>query len=240
MTGSLQGFMVQSIVKNISLFSKELQNVINERIVGISNGDIRNPAAIYKGNPDEARRYYYTPPVTFIARLQKALVDDIKFAHLRTNSPVVIKLQDIANDADMILGRMQLEEGHMTPTETAWGALVTCVERLVEITESEARYAVAEMDYKTRARAAMKILWFIAKVVMGDLTSQPVRRDRNLIDLDQNLNLSDGTLASIPFPLRETVQLFSDNDGRGISMKGRTYLAAMSAAAFYRNDKIAD
>ena len=233
---NLHGFMTSSILKNIELYGRELQRLINDRIVSIANGDISNAVPFLKFSAVEARRFFYVPPTTFINRLQKALIDDTGYHGYGSGQPQVNTFQDVANDAVVLLTQMQINEGYSTPTQTSWGALTKCVEGLVETLESEAKYPVPDRDYRIRARACLKILWFIAKLLIGDLTVKPLRQDVNMVDLDQRLNLSDGTLASIPFPLPQTVSLFSDDDGRGITLKGRFYLSAISAAAFYRGE----
>ena len=231
---NLHGFMVSSILKNIELYAKELQRMINSRIVDISNGDVKNPDPLFKFSAEEARRYYYTPPASFLVRLQKALIEDTNITSYSFSNPVVNSLQDVANDADILLTRMQIDEGHLLPVETSWGALSRAVDGVVERLESEAKYAIPDQDYRIRARGGLKILWFIGKLLMGDLSVKPLRKDVNLVDISGTLNLTDGTLAALPFPLPETVNVFSDFDGKGLSMKGRFYLSAVSGAAFYR------
>lgn len=238
--GNLSTFTTQCVVKNLELYGKELLRLIQKRIVGIANGEIRNPDPLFKFSAEEARRYYYIPPVNFVQRLQRALVQDIDLRGRYASSvPASVTLQDIADDSDILLTRMQISEGHLAPSETSWGALTKCMEQLIDILEAESGYDVADQNYKLRARPCLKILWFIGKLLLGDLSPQPPRRDLNLVDLDSKLNFTDGTLASIPFPLPQTVELFSDFDGQnksGVSMKGRFYLAAVAAAAFYQND----
>jgi len=237
---NLTTFMTSCVVKNIELYGKELQRLIQKRIVQISNGEVRNPDPLFKFSAEEARRYFYIPPITFIQRLQKALAEDLdNRGRYSFSQPAVVTLQNVADDADILLTRMQIEEGHLSPTETSWGALVKVIEQLIEILERESRYSTTDQDYKLRSRPSLRILWFIGKLLLGDLTPAPARRDINLVDLDTKLTMSDGTLASIPFPLPQTVEIFSDFDGQnktGVSMKGRFYLSAIAAAAFYRND----
>lgn len=242
--GNLHGFMISAILKNIELYGRALQGVIESRIVSISNGDVKNPDPLYKFSAEESRRYFYVPPHQFVARLHKALGDDIGDGGFNNNAfrgqPIVTRLQDVANDADIILTQMQNDEGHITPIETSWGALASGIEGLIDVLRREAAYPGAVQDYRTRARACLKILWFIGKTLLGDLTVHPQRKDINLIDLNVELNLTDGTLASIPFPLKDTLKVFSDEDGRGISMKGRFYLQAVSAASFHVNENDID
>lgn len=230
---NLHGFMTMSIAKNIELYGKELQRIIQDRIIGISNGDVANPIPTAVYNADRARREFYVPPAPFILRMKKALDDDIGLRDLNFLPPVVTSIQDVANDGDLLLARMQMDEGYNSPTETAWGALANVVEGLVSVLERDALHGPV-VDYRIRARGALKLLWIISKLLMGDLTVKPLSEDITLVDLDQRLNLSDGTLAAIPFPLRETVDLFSDEDSLGITMKGRFYLSAVAGAVFYR------
>jgi len=109
------------------------------------------------------------------------------------------------------------------------------VEEMVSVLKRAAEYPGPGALYKERPRYVLKILWVITKLMLGDLTTAPQRRDTNLVDLDQTINMSDGTLAAIPFPLQQTVSLFADSEVHGISMRGRYYLSAVSAAAFYRD-----
>lgn len=229
---NLHGFMVTSILKNIELYGRELQRIINRRIVDIANGDVYNPYPLLKLNAVLGHRYFYTPPVYFVKRLQKAIIDDTG-PRYSFSPPLVTSIQEISNDADMILAHFNTDESRIEMTETCWGALSKAVDDLVELLTREARYPVPDQNYRDRSRPALKILWFIAKLLIAELNFVPQRKDINLINLNNKLNLSDGTLASIPFPLKETVNLFSDNDSRGISLKGRIYLSAISSAAFY-------
>jgi hypothetical protein len=235
---SLRGFMNQSISKNIYLYGQELHRLIAARVVAISNGDVRNPESFVTFNADEARRHYYVPPVTFLKRLKKALnndtaIHDHGLRHSVTGA-LVTNLSDVATDAELLLVQLQGQEGYSSPVETSWVYLMKQVEELVDLLRREANYSGREATYKNRARSALKILWVITKLLLGDLSKEPQRRDTNLVDLDQELNLSDGTLAAIPFPLQQTVKLFTDDDYQGVSMRGRMYLSAVSAAAFYR------
>jgi hypothetical protein len=236
MIPNLRGFMNQAITKNLHLYGMELQRIIAERVSDISNGVISNPPSFVTFNADEARRFFYAPPATFLVRLSKALDNDgsMHDYNFTSTGPLVTSLRDVAFDADLLLDQLQGQEGYASPTETSWGALMKLVNALMDRLEMEARYTGVEATYKNRPRSCVKILWVIAKLVMGDLTVNPQRRDINLIDLDQTINLSDGTLAAIPFPLRQTVDLFADTDVKGLSMRARTYLSAVSAAAFYR------
>lgn len=229
---NLHGFMVSSILKNIELFGRELQRIINNRIISIANGDVYNPYPLLKYNAILGHRYFYTPPAYFVKRLQKAIIDDTGLRY-SFSPPLVTSIQDVSNDVDTIMVRFNTDESRIELTETSWGALSKAVDDLVEILSSETRHAIKDQDYRTRSRPALKILWFIAKLLNAELNFTPQRKDVNLIDLNNKLNLSDGTLASIPFPLKETVNLFSDNDSRGITLKGRIYLSAISAVAFY-------
>ena len=230
----LGGFMISSILKNIELYGKELQRLIQSRIVAIANGDVRNPEARLKYSPEAARRYFYAPDANFVARLSKALEQDRGFDYLNSSPPVVVKLSDVVIDAEILLTRAQIDEGHLVPTETSWGALIKGVEGLIDVLEQEARYPIADRSYRNRPRSALKILWFITKLLMGDLTPNPKAGDLNRVALTQKYKFTDGTLASIPFPLPATVELFQDDCCHGMSVKGHLYLSAVSAAAFYR------
>jgi hypothetical protein len=228
-------FMMKCIFKNISLYGQELKRMINARIISISNGDVRNPDPAVKFSADEARRFYYLPPASFIKRLQKVLADRVDAKYITTH--VGPSFSEVCNDAVFLQSRMQLQEGHMSPNESSWGALMNVVEGLADLLESEAKYVLVDDNYKDVARPALTIMLFIGKALMGDLTDAPLRKDINLVDLEGKLNLTDGTLASVPFPLRQTVSVFADNDHHGVSLKGRDYLSAVSSAAFYRSSE---
>lgn len=229
---SLHGFMMRSILKNCHLYGITLCEMINSRIVSIANGDIVNPDPQLKYNPIESRRYYYLPDFNFVKRVQKALLDDINGDFGFGNKPVVTSIQDVANEADFILTQMQGNEGRIYPNQSSFGALSSVVDRLRAELELEANCPVENRDYRRKARGALKILWFIAKLLYGDLTVRPERKDLSVIDLDSNITMSDGTLAAIPFPIRQSLGLFIDDEGHGLTMKGRTYLSAVAAAAF--------
>jgi hypothetical protein len=233
---NLNGFLESAVLKNIELYGRELNTIIQERIIAIGNGDVRNPDPLLKFSSDEARRYYYTPPVTFLQRLQRALNQDTGGLTSSDNGSVAVSIQDVANDADILLTRMQIEQGHLTQVESAWGAVSACATRLVSVLENESAYPVLGRDYRVRARGALKILWFIAKVLMGDLTITPLPKDINLVDLQMVLKISDGTLAAIPLPVASTIGVFCDDDVHDVSMKGRMYLSAVSSAVFYKNN----
>lgn len=233
---NLSGFMTASIMKNMTLYGTELAQIIYDRIAQIACGDIRNPPPMVKYNPVESRRYYYLPPPTFIARLTKAVQEDI--GGNRDHGSPSVTLQDVANDAHYLLARMQMSEGHITPQESAFGAMAQCVDHLVSILDLESSGPSPRSDYKFRSRGCLKILWVLAKLIMGDLIEKPERQDINRIDLGGDLSMTDGTLASIPFPVRQAVYVFSDEDTGSVSLRGRAYLSAVSAAAFYTSRNI--
>lgn len=225
---SLDTFMGMSILKNCYLYGTLLSDIITDRVIGIANGDIENPPETVRHNPERARRAYYVPPVTFVRRLQKALIGEFD-----STSPV--RLEDVALETNLLMAQLERNEGVNTPTQASWGALVSCVEKLLELLRSESIYGADRNDYKLRARPALKILWFIAKLLTGDLTDKPSRADMMAVDLDRRVCMSDGTLAAIPFPIKQSTSIFEEYElSSGISMKGRAYLAAVAAAAFHR------
>jgi hypothetical protein len=99
---------------------------------------------------------------------------------------------------------------------------------------SEAQIPPGEQDYKRRARPALTMLWVLAKMLYGDLSTMPLPKDINAIDFKSTVDISDGTLAAIPFPTRESITVFGDSEGNGMTMKARTYLSAVAAATFYQ------
>jgi hypothetical protein len=233
---SLDGFMNDCITKNCFLYGKTLAELLLQRIISISNGDIQNPAPTLKFSAIEARREFYQAPQSLLVRLQAALHDDTGLEFIRDARPVVTRLSDVAHDSDALLGRMQIDEGHLAPVSSSWGVLISCIEQLVEVLENEVKYPYEGKSYTQRAQPALKLLWFFGKLLMGDLTVVPQRKDLDLIDLDAKIRLTDGTLASIPYPLKQTIMLFEDRDSATITFKARSYLGAVSAAAFYRVD----
>lgn len=234
---SLHDFMIASILKNCRLYGEMLHQMIQQRIIAIATGQVINPAPTLKWNAVEARRSYYVPPFPFIARAKKAAIDDYGSDdgfYQTYGSGIVTRIQDVANDADFILTQFQGNEGHITAQQTSFGSVNTVVNSLLNILKDEANCPTARADYKRRSRGALKIIWVIAKLLMGDLTVKPDRKDLELIDLSQSLKMSDGTLASIPFPVPRVSGVFQDQEINGISFKGRTYLGAVSAAEFHR------
>lgn len=224
----LGSFMNLSILKNCQLYGELLFDMIVARLAEIASGDIVNPNPQINWNPVEGRRSYYVPPHTFLSRLQTAIGNQY-------NPASATSLLDLVNDADSRLALMQGNEGYQTPSESSFAALVACAERLVQllINEQEARYSVP--NYKDVARPCLKILWFMTKLLYGDLTTQPLRKDINHIDLRASIRMTDGTLAALPFPIRQTLNAFWDEEvPSGITMKARRYLDAVSNAAFYR------
>jgi hypothetical protein len=231
---SLDAFMNTAILRNCHIYGGVLSDIVNDRIIGIANGDIQNPVGSVRNNEQRARRAYYTPSIVFINRLQKALNQDLGPVFNSHELPA-ISLENIAEETMLTLSHYQRNEGTITDQETAYGALVECVEKLLSILKNEAMYAEGACDYRKRSRHALRILWFIAKLLTGDLTDKPSRGDLARVDLENRLNLSDGTLAAIPFPIKQSLSLFEDYDApSGVTMKGRTYLAAVAAAAFHR------
>lgn len=232
---SLHSFMMTSILKNCFLYGGVLSDLINERIVSIANGDVQNPEPTVKYSPIAARRHFYVPPATFIKRALKAINEDTGYHTNWGGHPNVTTVQDVANEADFILTQMTGNEGHIFPGESSFGALAKVVSGLLGILEMESTYPSDSLDYRRRSRGALKILWFIAKLLLGDLSVRPERKDINLVDLERKIHMADGTLAAIPFPIPQSIALFNEyGSSSGVSMKGRFYLAAVSAAAFDR------
>lgn len=231
---SLNSFLRKSIVKNCYIYGTFLSDSINDRIIGIANGDIENQPAQVRYDPSRGRRAFYTPTPMFMTRLQRALKEDNGTVYHSSPAPSVT-LENVALETNILLADMQRTEGSISPHENAYGAIVTSVEKLLSILRNEAIYDPKEYDSQRRAGHALKILWFIAKLLNGDLTTKPAREDLAVVDLENKLQITDGTLAAIPFPIRQSIDLFQDyGTPCGVSMKGRTYLAAVAAAAFHR------
>ena len=233
-------FMNQCIVKNCEMYGRQLQALITDRVMAISNGDLENPRPLFKFSSEEARRYYYLPTINFIKDIQKAVAEDFIGDHTSTRGhyPITKTIQDVANEGDYILAQMQGFEGHEFPNASSFGAMMSCVDGLITTLERES--VANEPNYKLRSRGALKILWIIAKMIMGDLTVIPERKDLNEVDLQGRINLSDGTLAALPYPTKQVVSEFADDKVLGLSVKGRMYLSAVSGAQFYKNENRMD
>ncbi len=235
----LDGFLLFCISANIKAYAEELIRRINDRIVDIANGRVTNPDTTVSLNPDRARRNYYLPPMTLVRDLEKNIwiedrnrFEDPKkpgFAFQNT-------LHASMTDFDMCLYRLKGAQGTVFAGESSFGALNEVLQSLLRlIRDVNFGYNVDsynENDIKT-ARTALRIIWAIGKMIFGDLTEMPDHKDTNLCDLDLRISISDGTLAAIPFPTSETIGLFSDEYGMGVSGAGRKYLTAVSTCQFY-------
>lgn len=232
----LKGFMTTSVLKNCLTYAKLMQEMVNDRLVAIARGDIVNPQSQVKWSAAEARRHYYLPPFVFLQRLQKAIAEDWGSDDHR-GVPIVNRIEDVAVDADLYLIQAQGNEGYSTPQQSSFRALTDAVADLVGMIQTEADYPYDKQNYTRRALPALKIIWFITKMLLGDLTVRPDRKDMEIVDLNKQINISDGTLVSIPFPTMNTLKCFTYfEEGNGVTMKGRTYLAAASLAAFDQTD----
>ena len=109
------------------------------------------------------------------------------------------------------------------------------VRKLVNILAIQAEYPYEQQDYRVKSRSILTILWVITKLLYGDLTIRPQSKDVNMVDLDSKITISDGTLAAIPFPTKQTVTTFSEEGPGGLTVKGRLYLSAVATASFYRS-----
>jgi hypothetical protein len=232
---TLSGFMVSSILKNCKLYANELVSLINDRILAISNGDAVNPSPTLKYSPAMARREYYVPTIGFMKRAQRAIVQDTWGSQFDKSRPAAVTINDVATDASMLLHQLEMTEGHDYPDQTSFGALAKLAMDLNELIDSEAYYATKNQDYKPRVVGALTILWVIGKLLYGDLGARPLLKDINLTNLDNKITMTDGTLASIPFPIQQTMGVFNETSATGTSLKGSMYLAAVSGAAFYSN-----
>lgn len=230
----LSGFMNKAILRNCYIYGTILSDIINDRIVDIANGTVENPAGEVRNNSERARRYYYVPSPVFLARLQRAIKTDSGSPYRDVHLPAV-SIESAAQEAMMMMVQYVRTEGTITDQHAAWGTLVSVVEKLVFILRNEDIYAVPGSDYRTKSRHALRILWVIAKFLTGDLSEHPSQGDQAAVDLEKRYNMSDGTLAAIPFPIKSSMSLFEDYDApSGVTMKGRAYLAAAAAAAFHR------
>lgn len=229
----LNGFMEKSIIKNCHIYAQVLHDIISNRIIGISNGDVQAPRATIRDNLTRARRPYYTVPMPFIDRLSKTLSNRWAAGTAHENP---MTLTSMAAQADFLLMNMQGNEGHISPQQTSMVGVVTCVERLVAALQYMADYDDKPVNYREEAVPALKILWVIAKILMGDLTIEPQPGAINFVGLS-SINMTDGTLAAIPFPIRQSLDVFRDDEiNTGISMKACTYLSAVSSATSYRRE----
>lgn len=228
----LKGFMNSCIAKNSYLYGVILKDIIEDRILSIASGDVVNPEPRVRSNPERSRRYYYTPPASFIKRLYKAIKTDFGPSGFYM-PPAIPSFEEVALESEYILTRMSGSEGYSQPEQTSFKGILSCVNALVTILESSSCNTSQE-DYKAVPRNILKILWSLAKLLTGDLTTEPRRSDIEAIDLTTRISISDGTLAAIPFPIPASLDLFCEYEegNRGISMKGRTYLSAVSSASF--------
>ena len=225
----LTGLMYQGVAKNCYLYGQGVAEMINDRIVAIANGDVRNPLPQMNWNPAEGRRFFYHPHVSVLKRLKRALqVDAGPDFNLGYTPDVTIN--EVAGDAEMHLNQLQGNEGYASQPESSYTLISNCVSKLVEVLGSEAQWAGnPNCDYRNRSRSALKILWYFAKLLYGDLTTRPMRKDVNLVDLDCEFRMTDGTLAAIPFPTQRTMLVFADAEvPAGVSIKAHAYLSAVS------------
>ncbi len=229
----LNGFMVSSILKNLYLYGQELQGLIEDRLLDIAGGYITNPTKQINGSPERSRRFYYTPPITFLQRLQKS-VDACKFATVKMCEETAFSLANLATEADGLLMQLRISDGTISPNSAAWGALHKVITDLVEVLTFENIRPLYDQDYKYKARNVVKILWVIAKLLHGDLTTYPDRRDQVFSDINALKNISDGTLAALPFPVKHSLDYFNENDFHELSLKARGYLNAVQRASFMK------
>ena len=226
----LDSFMMTCIMKNCNIYANELVNMINKRICMIANGEVSNPQASVSYNAVNGRRNYYLPTAQFLMRVRAAVNQDLSYTEQASTT-----FNEVAYDARMILVRMQGTEGHVTSSESSFGALSQMAACLRNVISDEAMYNDGR-HYNIRAKGALTILWAITKMMYGDLSEAPQRKDINLIDLGNNINILDGTLASLPFPTRNTIGVFCDDPPCGMTLKGRFYLEAVSAIPFYSHE----
>ena len=227
---SLYDFMMKSIMGNCRFYGYQLADMINYRIIGISNGDVVNPSTRFRHDPSQGRRAYYVPPIHLIERLVKGLDSD--WARRETNRFPSQTLTDLSFDAMNTLSTMTLNEGHIFANKTSFASIVSIVDKLVNILRNEADYP--DSDYRNRSRPALAILWVIAKLLMGDLSIRPQPHEVNTIDIDRKIRITDGTLAAIPFPIKQTLVLFHEDIAASPSPKAQDYLNAVSSTTFYQ------
>lgn len=225
---SLRTFMMKSITTNCKLYGDVLSALIQDRILGIANGDVVNPAPLLNYSPVNARRYFYTPPNTLLIQIDKALRDANYYDAAHT------VMSSVATDAMLVLNRMTKSEGNITPDSTSYGLLGKVLVGLTDLLERETYETIDTYEYRKNARPALTILWVLAKMLMGDLTLMPLAQDINAVDLQHRLRFTDGTLASLPYPTVGTVMVFQDEEVYDMSMKGQMYLSAISVASFDR------
>lgn len=230
---SLGGFMRNQIALNCATYATLLHDVISQRLVMIANGDVRAPKAYSVNNTVKARQQYYLPPSNWLASVQDALVRD--FGNYQTNGDAqgYSRIRNCANDATLLMQRFSGSEGALFPTAPAWGLLSAVCVQLTEMICEESAYVYGEIDYQRRIAPGLRCLWFIAKLLLGDLSTLPQPYEVNQIDASNTINMTDGTLAAVPLPLRQTVGIFQD-DIVGLSMKGRIYIGAVAAASFFK------
>jgi hypothetical protein len=226
------------ILKNCKIYGDVLVDLINDRILAISNGDVINPDPTLHYNVISARRYYYTPTIALVKTIRRAILNNAYRNPWEKNPDEGgCTLTDACNDAMMLLKQMEMNEGRIYPNQTSYGALSNIVQELKAVLSDSNNYISDNLDYISKVRPALTILWVIAKLLYGDLSTNPMPKDINLVDVSSGIQLSDGTLASIPFPTKETIYIFSSQNEESLSIKGRAYLAAVSGAAFYKGSR---
>lgn len=230
---NLDNFRDYAIGVNISSYAQELVNRIQDRIMSISRGEVTNPDVMVTYNPASARRNYYVPPFTLIKNLKDNLrLYERTRCGMNKDFAFTDILVNICNDFDLCLYRLKGTQGTSFPSQASFTALNNCMEELLyNLSLGNPMYGSQETngDYLVNSRSILKIFWVIAKMLYGDLSENPFEKDTNVIDLDSQINLSDGTLAAIPFPTHQTVMMFADDAPVGLTAVGRRYLTAVSA-----------
>lgn len=228
---NLDAFMMKSIIKNCKFYAERLAEMIENRVVAIAEGRVKNPEPRLKYSPVAARRSFYLPPTNLLKRIDQAIAADVPQGRWDNAAPVP-SLNEVSQDAIVILSRMQVNQGHIFPNQSSFGATTKIARDLVEAISRELSPYNERYDYSLRARSALTILWMIGKLLYGDLTIHPERYEINDIDIGKKLSITDGTLAAIPFPIQQTIEFFNENGPGGLSLKAHKYLSAVSAASF--------
>lgn len=229
---SLRGFMIHRIVRNCDLYGQLLAEQIHNKLMAIASGDIPQPRIPLGYDTVGSRWFYYLPPQTLISRINKAVLCNLDGLG---DGNIPGSLSELAQDAQMALANASAREGHLIPDVSSYSAIAGAVNRLTTLLGAESYYPVDRLDYKNRARPALTILWVLAKFISGDLSNKPQRHELSQTDASQKLSFSDGTLAALPFPTKQTIRVFDDGEyGRGTSLKGRAYLSAVSRATLCR------
>lgn len=222
---NLRSFGETCITRNCKIYGNVLLQKIYDRIEDIAAGVVRNPDSTIVVNPDMARRNYYVPPLGFMKRA-------LNISRGSFHMDVAKNLCDLETDALSLLTRMKSSVQHINEEAAAWGALKSVLEILTWTLGYE-EYSSNPEAYLKISKPALRILWVIGKFIFADFTDAPKNSQLVAINIAETMRISDGTLAAIPYPTPQTIGIFMEPEGRGLSFRANDYLAATSSIRFF-------